>query len=736
MPTKHASTTTAAWTRSIVKQIGEHPDRPLKPRALARELGITTSDYSRFRNLIRELLSNGTLVLGAGRTLRLPECTGLIVGTFRAHPRGFGFVDRPGQPGLYVPSRRTSGALDGDTVAARVQKRRGRAMGPRGEIVRVIERVPRRWVGVLERDASGYLVHPQTRDRIPPIRIDQPTQHAARPGDLVLIDATENASDGAAIRGRILERLGDPHDARVRIEGIIKQSAIPDVFPRDVTRAAAQAAKEFDPQQTNGRQDLRGLLAVTIDPPDARDFDDAISLETLAAGKIRLGVHIADVAHFVPPNGPVDLEARKRGTSAYFPGRVVPMLPEVLSNDVCCLKPGEPRFAKSVFMTYDRHAKLVDTSFCNSVILSDARLTYDEVAAALDGEPLEIPTQVLELLKRAERLARQIHQRRRRHGMISLTLPEVEIELDRRGRVTDARAARVSFAHTIIEMFMVEANEAVSRRLRSAGIEHLRRIHPPPDPTEAASLVQLAPVLGSRPPATLERGSIIALIESVRERPEAAAVSYVLLRSMPQARYSPSHEGHFALASDDYCHFTSPIRRYPDLTVHRLLETTTAEHAEREDAVDRPSDIDLASLGEQMSSAERRAQQAERDARATLLLMLMKRRLGEVFDGTVTNVTSFGAFVQLKPTLAEGLIRLGDFGPDAWHYNRRAGVIVGTGTGRVVYIGLPLRVLAVAVDELRMELALVPADGGPIGQSRRSLSTIIGTKDRGRRTRS
>jgi ribonuclease R len=709
------------WRHTIVQYIAGRPDRPLKARALARALAIPSDAYREFRDLVREMLRDGTLALGPGRTLVLPARVGKLVGVFRAHPRQFGFIECPGKPDAYVPRGRTQGARDGDTVAAKLLPPDRRRIGPRAEVTRIIERAPLRWVGVLEQLGRDWVVRPQGTKTRTMVRIEDPTAKSARPGDLVVVEPLEHTLSARSPQGVIVEKLGPHSDTQTKILAVIRRHGIPDRFPPEVRRAAQRAAGQLDSKAHQGREDLRGLLTVTIDPADARDFDDAISIEPLAGGKTRLGVHIADVAYFVKPDGPLDREARVRGNSAYFPGFVVPMLPEVLSNGVCSLQPGEPRLTKSVFLTYDRKARVSDTRFANSVIRSHVRLTYEQVTAALTGRGTGLDRETTTLLEHAERLARAIRANRLADGMIVLTLPEVEIRLDEQGGVVDAGPADTSFSHTIIEMFMVAANEAVCRLLVAEGIPHLRRIHPEPEPRDALRSAQLLAGLGYRMPRGLDRDGIAMLLDRVRGKPEEMVVSYLLLRALPQAAYSPSHQGHFALASDDYCHFTSPIRRYPDLVNHRLLDAYlqgSPVRSRRRRAADIESQLDLAELGRHTSSTERRAEQAERDAERLLLLELMRSKLGETLTGIITGVTSFGVFVQVRPYMAEGLVRVADFGPDLWTYNRTNGLFVGRGGRRVVRLGQQLKVVVAAVDEFREELALVPADGGPIGTAR------------------
>lgn len=714
MPSKCPPEPSHDWTQVILQYIADHRERPLKLRALARVLGVPDDAYAGFRQVVRDLLAAGRVVLGSGRRLEAPEPADRIVGVYRAHARGFGFVQRADGPDLYVPRGRGGDALDGDTVVVRLWKARQDDPRPSASVLRVMERGTLRWVGTLERLGARFVVRPHGRTPSPLIEIDDPTAKSASPGEVVVVEALPDVTSARRTRAVIIEKLGPPTATQTKILKVLRRHEIPDVFAPSVRRAAQHAARQFDPERHAGREDLRALLTITIDPPDARDFDDAISIEHRAGGLLRLGVHIADVAHFVPEGGVLDREARLRGTSVYFPGYVVPMLPETLSNSVCSLQPEQPRFTRSVFLTYNERAEIVERHFANSVIRSHARLTYEQVTEILEGRAHDHSKEVVGLLRTADQLARRIRERRLREGMIVLNVPEPVFRLDREGNVLDAGPADASFSHTIIEMFMVAANEAVSELLMQREIPHLRRIHPAPEADAAEQLAPLATVLGRKPPRALDREAIRALLDQVRGRPEELIVNYLLLRTLPQARYSPSDEGHFALASEDYCHFTSPIRRYPDLTVHRLLDAVIRGGGEGDGRRHDPRDATveaLADLGKHASATERRAQAAARTVQHLLMLSFFRNKVGQEFDGVITSVMRFGAFVQVQPHLAEGLIPREVFGPDDWGYDERASTYAGRRTHRTVAVGQAVRVRVAKVDEVRESLLLVPATG-------------------------
>jgi ribonuclease R len=486
-----------------------------------------------------------------------------------------------------------------------------------------------------------------------------------------------------------------------------------------VLEEAREAGRGYDPQRAaHGREDLRGRIAITIDPVNARDFDDAITLDE-NHGQSELGVHIADVSHFVRPGTALDDEARERANSVYFPQYVVPMLPEVLSNGVCSLQEGQPRLTKSAFITYDRQGKVLRTRFANSVISSTKRLTYEEATKILEGKIGGYPKAVVQLLRRMDELARIIRERRLREGMIVLDLPEVELVFDELARVTGVVPEDMSFSHTIIEMFMVEANEAVARLFVKLGVPHLRRAHEEPDDATLEGLTRFLKAIGQKVPKRIDRAWLQRLLEGVKGAPESFAVNMAVLRSMQRAEYRPDLIGHYALASEDYLHFTSPIRRYPDLVDHRLLEAYLAgkfEHKKKPRA-ETPTWEELRELGVHCSTSERRAEAAERELKLVKVLQLLESHLGEEFDGIVTGVAQFGVFIQLRDYLVDGLLRYADLADDWWDVDVEGGFVIGERTGRRIGIGQQLRVAISRIDIPNRTLDLALAEGRPASKS-------------------
>ncbi|MBI4581296.1 MAG: ribonuclease R [Planctomycetes bacterium] len=703
----------------ILRHVSDKQYRPQKIGRLARSMGIEHGEYSAFRAAVKELMKAGRVVLGGGNQVMLPDAAGVIIGRFRGHERGFGFVvpeSLTEHGDLFIPPGASLNAITGDTVAARIT-RRGKAgdfSRVEGEIVEVVERGQSRFVGELVRHGRDWIVLPDGNALHSPIAIGDPSARGAREGDQVVVELTQFPSADVQGRGVIVEVLGRRGEPGIDTISIIRHYHLPEGFLEPVLEDARRAVREYDPQQVlRRREDLRGETIITIDPDDARDFDDAISIRR-AGGGFELGVHIADVSHFVRPGRPLDGEAAHRGNSVYLPQRVIPMLPETLSNGLCSLQEGEPRLCKTAFIQYDKNGHRRQTRFANTVIQSTRRLTYREATRILDGAAAGYPEPVVQLLRDMDSLARLIQKRRCGQGMIVLDLPEVELVLNEDGEVTGVEPTDTGFPHTIIEMFMVEANEVVAELFTGVDVPHLRRIHPDPPPDSRTKLARLLRVLGKKLPETAERRELIRLLESVKGRPEAFAVNLAVLRSMAPAEYSPRRVGHFALAGKAYSHFTSPIRRYPDLLIHRLLDEHLAGRLKvRKHRASLPSEETLVEVGKHCSYTERRAEDAERELRMVKILQFLSTRLGEVGSGVVTGVTNVGLFVQLRRYLVDGLVRFDDLADDWWDLDPRGGCMIGQRSGRRIKIGDPLQVQIAAVDIATRKLDLALAGDAP-----------------------
>jgi len=703
----------------------------MKLAALGKSLGVPQANWSEFHAAFKQLRQTGKIVIGAKNLITLPAVSGRIVGTFRANPRGFGFViplEPTSNGDLYVGPYDTTGAMTGDTVIAKAVKKGVRAgqMRYRGEIVEILERGRDKFVGTLKCTDSQWFIEPQGRGFFAPIFVDDVGAKGAKAGDKVVAEIIRYPTKKNPASGVIVEVLGKAGLYDSEIKSIIAQYNLDDDFEDECLEQARAAAEDFRPDQTDGRDDITGEVIITIDPADAKDFDDAISLRKDADGNWVLGIHIADVSSFIPMDSALDVAARERGNSVYLPGKVLPMLPEILSNGICSLQPGRKRFAKSVYITYDAKGNVLGREFANSVIKSTARLTYEQADNILSGKASGFAGEVVALLKDMEVLARAIEQRRLKNGMLHLDLPETELVMDEAGKVVDAHPADDSYPHTIIEMFMVEANEAVASFLDRFGVPFMRRIHPEPTAGGVKELGRLVRLCGLKVPRRLDRGAIQDLLASVKGTNYSYAVNLHILRSLPRAEYAPMHIGHFALASTHYCHFTSPIRRYADLMIHRLI-TCYIEHRLNMIGLEEVlSEGELADIGSHITFTEQRAEDAEKELKTVLILQMLSERIGEQLNCVVSGLTNFGIFVQCTKFGIEGLVEFGDLGLDEWKYDNRTQAVVGLHSGKSVHLGQDMKVTIVSVNVPARQLNLAPVE--PLVDSRQRLSNVRGRK--------
>jgi ribonuclease R len=699
------------FKRRIIKFLKHRDYTPLNVSPLARALGVSSEDYPQFKLAFEELHQAGHVMIGTGNLVSLPPLSGQIIGTFRANPRGFGFVTplEPNSQGdLFIPPAATAEAMTGDIVAAKVvqQGKRAGQMRCSGRVVEILERSQNKIVGTLVKRPEGWVLEPDGKGFTEPIGVDDVTAKNAREKDKVVVEILVWPTEKYLARGVIIEVLGRAGQYESEIKSVVHQYHLPSEFNAGCIEQAREAAAGFNPEEVDGREDITRKVIITIDPPDAKDFDDAISIEKDAKGNWVLGVHIADVSFFVTEDSPLDVEAKNRGNSAYLPGRTIPMLPEILSNGICSLQPGQKRFCKSAYLTYDREGNVIGRRFANSIIDSAQRLTYEDADKALNGHTKGIKPEVVELLKDMESLSRVIENRREKDGMIHLDLPEIELVMDKSGRVVDALPAETSYPHTMIEMFMVEANEAVATLLDRINVPFMRRIHPEPDALGMKSLSQLVRAFGVSVPQVPNRSAIQELLAAVKGADCSFAVNLAVLRSFEKAQYSPLHIGHFALASTHYCHFTSPIRRYADLLVHRLLEYYLRNRLDTAKQI--TAGLDLAEIGKHLTLTEQRSDNAENELKTVLILQMLSKRTGEELDCVVTGLTNFGVFVQSRKFGVDGLITMGDLGDDAWKYNQKTQSVVGMRSGTSIHLGKVIKVRIVSVNVPARQLNLVP----------------------------
>src|SRR3989454_283849 len=656
--------------------------KPVSVRELIRRLDLDKHARPDLTDLLRRLIVDGEVVKIRGGRVGLPSRMDLVVGRLTCNPAGYGFVvpeKAQGRGGdVYVSAVNMKEALHGDRVVARIERRTPK--GPEGRIIRVLERGLQRIVGRYEDDGrfGGHVV-PFDKRVLHELSIAPGDNEGARPGEMVSAQITRPPTATRNPSGRVLQVLGRLEDPGVDLKVVMAKYELPDAFPPEVEAEAESVAREVGEEEIRGRTDFRPWTTVTIDPETARDHDDAVAIERLPNGHWRLAVHIADVSHYVRPGTALDQEAYLRGTSVYFPDRVVPMLPHALSSHICSLVEGQDRLTQSVVLEVDARGQVRKADFHDGVIKSAARMTYQQVQKIVDGEG-ELRARyatLVPLFERMDELARIMRKRRYERGSLDFDLPEPKLVLGPRGEMTGIVAHERLDSMRVIEEFMLAANEAVAERLHKAGVGALYRIHERPDPERVLEFCELVASFGYRVPGNLEEirpEDFQLILRQIEGKPEEKLVSYLLLRTMRLARYHEENLGHFGLATDMYAHFTSPIRRYPDLVVHRALRALrTGKDAEREAWLKEA----LPEMGRHLSEMERRASEAERELVEWKKVRFMADKLGDVFAGYVTGVQAFGLFVELDEIYVQGLVHVSSMTDDYYLFNEKAHELKG-----------------------------------------------------------
>ncbi|MHB8122682.1 MAG: ribonuclease R [Desulfuromonadaceae bacterium] len=661
------------------------------------------------KNMLDDMAEDGELIRLKGNSYTLPGKMTTTHGRISVHRDGYGFVTpEGGGEDIFIPSKFLKSALHGDMVEASSSPSRMGGNKLDGRVMAVLERATTRVVGRYEETRRGAIVIPDDQRLNLVVSIPATGRGTAEDGHQVVTELSSYPAGGRPAEGRIVEVLGWPDDPEVEVQSVIRRFDLPHIFGADVLAEAEGIADTVSPVDLKGRVDLRSMPTVTIDGETARDFDDAVALSR-EGSNFRLWVSIADVSHYVRKDSPLDREAYLRGTSVYFPDRCIPMLPERLSNGICSLNPNVDRLTMTAEMLFDPSGTMLESAFYPSVIKSSARLTYTIVKQIIVDDDRELADKfrpVSPMLREMKELALILMAMRKKRGSIDFDLPEPEIIIGLTGLTEGIIRAERNLAHQLIEEFMLAANEAVARYITSRDIPFLYRVHENPDPAKLQTFQEFVFGFGYEfklveekvKPSELQR-----LLAEADGRPEERMINYALLRCMRQARYAADNVGHFGLASECYCHFTSPIRRYPDLVVHRILKAALSTTAEKEQEGKRASQQlaiateRLGEVAEHTSKRERVAMEAERDVVEMKKLQYMQQHVGEQFDGYITGVTAFGFFVELEELFVEGLVHISTLTDDMYNHAEKQHSLIGRRSGTIFRIGDAARITVVSV---------------------------------------
>ena len=696
----------------------EKEPRPAGLDALAAGVNAKKKQSRALKKALGALVEEGTLVETRDGRYGIPAKMNLVVGKLTCHEKGFGFVvprDRT-VADLYIPRRKLGNALHGDTVIARPEATRGGKT--EGRVIRMLRRARTQVVGKFEQGSRfGYVVPLDPRIGYQ-VFVSGPEADGAKPGQLVCAEIT-SYPEGNGRRnpeGKIIEVLGDPDDPKIDVDVIIREFNLPHAFPDKVIAEADKIATEVSEADIEGRKDFREIPVVTIDGENAKDFDDAVYVEKLPNGNFKLAIHIADVSAYVPVGSAMDIEAQRRATSVYFPDRVVPMLPESLSNEICSLKPEVDRLVQSIEIEINSEGRTVNYEFHDGVIRSAARMTYKEVAAILDGSDDKLAKKYadhVEHFKLMSALCEALQGHRGRRGSIDFDLPAPELLINMRGEVEDIFRSERNQAHRLIEEFMIRANEVVASHFAWEDVPSLYRVHEGPDAEKVEKFRDFIGGLGLRlggGRGQPKSKDFQRLVEHLAGQPGERVIIYQMLRTMKQARYQRDNMGHFGLASERYTHFTSPIRRYPDLVVHRLLKADL--ESTKQEAFDVEAlQSDLDGICADCSERERTAEEAERRYVDWKTVQFMADKLGESFEAFVTGVHAYGFFVELDRFFVEGLVHISSLEDDYYRFDERRHELKGENKGRTLTLGNRVKVQLAKVDKGRRRLDFALEEG-------------------------
>lgn len=685
----------------ILAMVSDHQYRPMTIDEMAQVLGVEKQDKKLLRNTVEGLLKEGALLKIKKEKIVLPERYGVYVGRIDVNKRGFGFVFRgEGKGDIFVPENALKTAMNGDKVQVKLIRENAGTKRAEGEILEVLERKNSKIIGVYEQTKAFGFVRPEDQKLQHDVFISKSNRNFAETGDVVVVEITKWPEKGRNPEGIIVEILGKKGDKGVDILTVVKKFNLPEAFPPKVLTYTDSLSEAADEKEFSKRRDLRGEKIMTIDGADAKDLDDAVSVVKLENGMYKLSVHIADVSHYVQENTPLDKEAFKRATSVYLLDLVIPMLPEKLSNGLCSLNPFEAKLALSCDMIIDAQGKVVEHEIYESVIESKLRATYEDVTKVLQGEMNESLAKYHEFVPMIEDmrdLQKILEKKREKRGAIEFDFPESKITLDKLGKPVDVSLYPREISNKVIEEFMLVCNETVSEHMFWTHMPFIYRVHEEPDEEKLKAFTEFSYNLGY--PVKLYAGiqpkSLQEVLKKVEGKKEEPVLAKLLLRSMMQARYAPENIGHFGLAATYYSHFTSPIRRYPDLMIHRIIKEFL--HGKIDEKRVRSLIPLVSEASKQASEMERVAVDAERELDALKKAEFMQQHIGEVFEGIISSVTNFGLFVELPSTI-EGLVHITSLYDDYYVYDERYMTLIGERAGKKYALGEKIRVLVANVN--------------------------------------
>lgn len=664
----------------------------MDPQELARIFDIKSDDIDEFHEYIKELLDSGKLITTKKGKLIHPSKMGFYTGKLMTHQKGFGFVriEEEGQEDIFIPPPKIGSALNNDIVLVKLVRKATETQKNEGEIVEVITRYNKEVIGTYQESQSFGFVIIDDKKFNKDVFISKKNSGNAKDGDVVIVEITKWPKDGKKPEGKIVEVIGSKGDPGIDIISIIRKHKLPEAFSSKVLKEAETIPQDITSKEVKGRRDLTKEMIITIDGADAKDLDDAVSVKKLDNGNFVLSVHIADVTHYVKEGSKLDKEALKRGTSVYLVDRVIPMLPKRLSNGICSLNPNVDRLTLSIEMVIDNKGKVIDHKIFEAVINSKERMTYKDVSDILEGiedENLKKYDYLKDFFKNMEELALILRKSREDRGSIDFNFSEAKIIVSENGEVEDIVKAERRIANRIIEEFMLKANETIAENFYWLNIPFVYRIHEEPDEEKIEIFNKFLYNFGYRIKGDtngVHPKAIQEILDEVEGKKEEHIVSKLMLRSLKQAKYSPENSGHFGLSANYYCHFTSPIRRYPDLQIHRIIKEFLAGKIDENRS--KALETVVAIAADQSSERERIAEEAERETDDLKMTQYMERFIGERFPGIISSVTRFGMFIELENTV-EGLVRVVDMDDDYYVFDEDNLRYIGERTRKIYSIG-------------------------------------------------